>query len=152
LFSNSIAAFSEFEDCGTAKAKYVEIRRLFCGYDNELKSGLARELESVWLLLFLTSAVCFPLLVCTCQLAKFAQQVQLGPCKLQMHQHMPSTATESLKCSLALGGPYATAKGWSEDSCLNVKESLSESLEIPLSCIDVVSMEFRSRVRQVSLQ
>ena len=151
LLTDSTAAFSEFEDCSAAKRKYTEIRDIVCGDDNGSKSGLARELESVWLLLLLTSAVCFPLFSCTCQIVKFAQQVQLGPRKSQMHQHVPNARNESLKCRLALGGPYAATEGWSEDSCLNVKDSLSECLEIPLNCIDVESVEFSQLERQVIL-
>ena len=137
LLTDSTAAFSEFEDCSAAKAKYTEIQHIICGDDNLSKSGLAKELESIWLLLLLTTAVCVPLFSFTCQVVKFAQQVQLGPRKSQMIQHVPNGINESLKCILALGGPYAATEGWSEDSCLNVKDSLSECLEVPVNCISV---------------
>ncbi len=146
-----MAVFSEFENCNEANAKYKEIRQTVCGNDNCSTSGLAKELESIWFLLFLVSVVCFPLFACTCQIVKYAQQVQLGPSELHMHEHVPSATNESLKCRLALGGPYAAAEGWSEDACLNVKDSLSECLEISPNCIDIVSVECNQRVRQVNL-
>ena len=148
--SDSIAAFSEFENCGKANEKYKEIRQIVCGDINHSTSGLARELESIWLLLFLISVFCFPLFACTCQIVKYAQQVQLGPSELHMHEHAPSATNESLKCRLALGGPYAAAEGWSEDACLNVKDSLSECLEISPNRIDIVSVECNQHMLQVS--
>ncbi len=54
-----------------------------------------------------------------------------------MIQHVPNGTNESLQCILALGGPYAATEGWCEDLCLNVKDSLSECLEIPVICISV---------------
>jgi hypothetical protein len=146
LLNLSEAAFAEFGYCGEAKAKFDEIQDLVCGSANGMKYGLAHDLESVWMLLFLASVLCFPLFAYTCQIVKYSQQAQLGP-RLQI-QYDESTSKTSVKFRLALGGPYAGG-GESEDKCLTIKESLSECLEIPLDSIAIESEEYNHLVRQV---
>ncbi len=158
LLNPSEATFAEFGDCGEAKSKFYEIQDLICGSAYGMKSGLAHELESVWMLLFLASVLCFPLFAYTCQVVKYSQQAQLGPRILQMERdegaksasakHIASKT--SVKFRLALGGPYAGG-GESEDKCLTIKESLSECLEIPLNSITIKSEEYNHLVRQVRI-
>jgi hypothetical protein len=147
--SISKSTFSEFEDCTAAKENYQEIRQLVCGYDS--KAGLAQELESVWLLLFMASVICSPLFVCTCQIVKYAQQVQLGSTKQHIIQQLKSVSNKQLKFRLALGGPYTSANwDWSGDVCLELKDSLTECLELSPDFLDVVPVESNYLVCQVS--
>ncbi len=81
LLRTSEIAFAEFENCEHARAKFEDIKQLVCGnYDgNRAFFGIAQNLESLWLLLFLASMVFFPLFPCTCQIVIHVQQVQLDP-------------------------------------------------------------------------